>query len=518
MIALLSVVLFLYQCQEKGSRGNGHDIKLPEITENLDIEQVAESITQGVGLVSDSYIGNSDEKVFVFEEMHLSISGQIEIAIMLNRLYRDFNVAAIGLEGEFFPVKRLNAGWFYRLGGNSSPLLLREVAVTNLQEGEINSSEFLAMAHPEVLVFGIEDGNEYKVDLSESSNQAPMIYLFGIAAKSSNQSHQRRFNQLLEKNKVNEAISFFLDLNPFTKEKYKKMTTENVLSAEEFLALCMEIKEKAESENIELGAEAKRGMKEAIEFFKMASQRSNTMVANTITHPAKYCSMIIGAAHTKKVVEHLKEAGHSFVVISPLSLKKSARDGELTYASFKKKMNRLTVDTLVLGQILDNKKPQTVLNEYWFQTKTELYLATLLMVDAVRKGVPPPYNSVQEQLKNFERIKIDFKKVDVIEGGVLIPVNVKKNNAQWEPIWINAADIGAINNMDHEMDLEDRLFMALKNVQKQNESQNNVIIFGEQEEFDIDKMDQVIELKSLSNSVLAAISKSENAIRTFSWI
>ena len=78
----------------------------------VSITALANAISADVGKVSTSESGVLEKKVIVFEENHASRAGQIEIAIMLNRLHKNGSkvIALEGLEAR----KKLDTSWFHR--------------------------------------------------------------------------------------------------------------------------------------------------------------------------------------------------------------------------------------------------------------------------------------------------------------------------------------------------------------------------------------------------------------------
>ena len=331
-----------------------------ETTVDIDIQKVAEAIVKDAGHISSKHEGNSGKNIFVFEETHNSVSGQVEIAIMLNRLVKDFGINNVALEGEFTSVGQLKPDWYHKMLPDAGTTKT-EFALQTLQEGEINSAEFISLVYPNAYVFGIEDEKEYSLDISEEAQGAVNVYLFGIVATDITQGEYNRFEQLMKDNNIEEALEYLFGLNAFTKEKYEQMTSEKILSAEESIVVYEEIKRKAEAVNAQIDYKYKKGMDEILAFFKMASKRSHTMVDNAFAHAtADNYSLIIGAAHTQEIEKLLKEKNHSYVVITPLSLKNKNKEGDLAMVSYKRKMDRLSVDTLLLGKLLSgDKKAQT---------------------------------------------------------------------------------------------------------------------------------------------------------------
>jgi len=69
----------------------------------------------------------------IFEETHISTLGQIELALMLYRLYRDQGMRHIALEG-YLEGSKLDVKWFHDRAFN--PTSKRRVATRLLAQGE----------------------------------------------------------------------------------------------------------------------------------------------------------------------------------------------------------------------------------------------------------------------------------------------------------------------------------------------------------------------------------------------
>jgi hypothetical protein len=82
-------------------------------------------------------------------------------------------------------------------------------------------------------------------------------------------------------------------------------------------------------------------MENEIHFFETASQRSVTMVNNALQLPGTIAgapeAMIIGAAHSAKVTELLKQRNVSFALIQPVDLKTD--QGSMSGNDYERKTN-----------------------------------------------------------------------------------------------------------------------------------------------------------------------------------
>src|SRR5205814_8797292 len=104
--------------------------------------------------------------------------------------------------------------------------------------------------------------------------------------------------------------------------------------------------------------QAEAGFREDLNFYQTASRRSCTIVKNTLammdaTSNAPV-ALLIGAAHTPKVVELIKAAQLSYAVISPLDLVAPTKAPGLTVPMYDRKSKAKSVDERgMLGALLD---------------------------------------------------------------------------------------------------------------------------------------------------------------------
>jgi hypothetical protein len=99
--------------------------------------------------------------IFVFEEVHTSRVGQLQIATMLVRLHDKDGLKKVGLEGSIWSGHPLDSSWYHTIGGDAARPIKEDVAVRMVAGGDISSSEFIAMLFPDVQVYGIEDAGQY---------------------------------------------------------------------------------------------------------------------------------------------------------------------------------------------------------------------------------------------------------------------------------------------------------------------------------------------------------------------
>ena len=161
----------------------------------LNVVEAANRAVVDVGKVGETASKGKKGPVFVFAEYHTSRVGQLQIAIMLLRLYELYGVKTIGLEGAMQSTKPLNGQWFHTAGGPTAKSFREDVAVRMVAEGEISTAEFMTLLFSDVETYGIELPAEYDVKL-EVKGSAQIHYLLAIAEQSLTQADIRRINEL----------------------------------------------------------------------------------------------------------------------------------------------------------------------------------------------------------------------------------------------------------------------------------------------------------------------------------
>jgi hypothetical protein len=394
------------------------------------ITQIAAEVGKGVGKIIASGQGSKNRTIYVFEEKHDSRIGQLEIALMLWRLQKNQGLRQISLEGAFAADGDLPAKWFHDLTGSATAQQTgRETALSLLREGEINSAEFIALAQPAVHVKGNEIKSEYNVEPSKTNSA--LGYLVGIAEKSLTPSDARRVNDLIGAKNIEEALKVIFSNDPWSKDRYQKLYGDNIASTEESVAILREIDKKAKDLGINLASQQEVGFNEDLNFYQTASKRSCTIVKNTLAMmdatSAAPMALIIGAAHTPKVVELIKAAQFNYVVISPLSLVTPTTASKMTGPMYSRKSNLKSIDDeRMLGALLDGrKKPPTVLWKKWFQSKAEIYASTDLIVAAAARKEQIPSDVIRKELQPLQAIEIDWSSIKISKEGNQVRVIYK---------------------------------------------------------------------------------------------
>jgi hypothetical protein len=126
-------------------------------------------------------------------------------------------------------------------------------------------------------------------------------------------------------------------------------------------------------------------------------------------------ALLIGAAHTEKVVELVKAANVSYAVLSPLSLVESPKVGKLTGPMYQRKMDAKSIDDAgMLGALLDGrKKLPAVLGKQWFKSKAAIYTAIDRIVEVAARDSRLPSDELKAALQLMPSITIDWSSLKI---------------------------------------------------------------------------------------------------------
>lgn len=491
-----SVVLFFFLagcCMLNANHGAS-----PGAGEPANVKKIATSICKDVCIVTKTFEGSKEVPVLIFEENHVSRQGQIQQAIALVRLHKQYKLKHIALEGYLKEDRKINAGWFHKAAKGMPFARKAGVAVRLLQEGEISSAEFMKLVYEDITIHPIEKESEYSVKLDNKAQTAPYIFLLKMAYSSIGPEHaprlkelQQEFNNLkgaAKEKKRKEMFEYVLSVDEWVHEKYKILTGDKALhlSTDHFLAVIRGIETQAEIRGITLTHDEKNAMKRYIDFWDGRDKASKTMVFSVKKladqKNTSIIAMIVGAAHTEKICNIMKSSGLPFAVLRPISFSLQPQPGDITASMLERKYNNLSVYSEGITKILLNalpnkahKKPQPVLEQPWFIGKAKTYLYIDQIVHRVlaggggRKGNVPPFGFSPNQFSD-PWLSINPNRISVIkdkngkDSAVLIPVVFNPGNSQKRTtIWVKAAKRdGAVTGGDREI-VEVMLKQALEN-------------------------------------------------------
>ncbi len=342
------------------------------------VEELAAAVTQDVGVILQVIPG--DERViFLFEERHDSALVQVEIAIMLNRLYADYGLRHIGLEGLAKSEGPLDCSWAHRPPPYhpGQPIGSREdVIVQTLQDGEISAAEMMGLIYEDVVVDGIDDAALYAIPApSGEAWSAPYNYLYSIALAGMSQVERIAWQALLDQGKEWEAFQLAVSTDEFTQSVFERLEDEvDYAPAEELIQLFAELRGKAEEVGAELAEGVAQGLDECEEYLGVVSERSAALAENMLelaaAHPGAPLAMQVGAMHTDRVAEVLAAGGATVVVVRTQAQAEGSEAGLLDPEAYRRKQQGLSVDPDGwLGSFLDGRtKPPPVSREDWYKT------------------------------------------------------------------------------------------------------------------------------------------------------
>lgn len=320
------------------------------------IKIIANSVCKEVGLVGNTFRGKKGAPIMIMEEFHNSRSIQIQNAIALVRLYSKHGLRDIALEGYLKDGTKIVTDWYYKAARKDTRARI-EVAVRLLEEGEINSAEFLKLAYEDVSLHPIEISEEYNVEIEENAQSAPLLCLLKIAQNSLTQEHlsevQRLGNETnkLEgerrQEKLREYLNYILSADPWVKKTADTIRSKDFFTKvplEKHVTIMEEIKRRAEVKSVNLKPDEVSALDKYIAFSRGRANANHTMVDATLNVADRkgvpIVAMIIGCAHTQKICELLKEEKRSYAVITPMTLKNADKRGDLDYEMFEKKYRK----------------------------------------------------------------------------------------------------------------------------------------------------------------------------------
>ena len=334
--SLLALILLTASaCATTAGPGVGSTRALP------DLATLGAELTRGVGAVQAASASGPGQKraVVVFEERHASITGQVEIAIMLLRLrYRGGSL--VGLEGA--PAgERVRAPWRTRATTRDAQAERIEVALQLLQDGEINAAEFLVLVDDDMDVRGLEAPDLYAVDL-DVPGWPEAGYLLRLAENAVPQSEASRLAELAAQGRTADVSAKLLEADPWVSARWEEMKRWDT-PVEEVASRLRLVRARAEARRVKVEEDLRRDFDLSLRFFEVAARRSEVMVASLSSRLAAtadpLAGMIVGAAHGRGVRAALERAGLAVLSIRPASFSSSA--GQLSPRAYERKRRGL---------------------------------------------------------------------------------------------------------------------------------------------------------------------------------
>ena len=414
----------------------GEDVKTdiepePDSSEPmLSLKEIADRISEDVGKVVFVWEGDSEGAVFVFEEQHNSILGQVEIAVMFNRLYEDHGVRHIGLEGLAAEDGILDLSWAH-YGENynpSEPISVREDVLSYMAfDGILNSAELIGLIYFDIHVHGIDDALLYAIPKTGVDFNSPLYYLYGISLQSMSDADYTAWEALYSQGMEIEAFEFAMSTDEYTSQTYERLlSSANALSAEESYSLMEEIQIKVSEANANLSDEQTANMENFKEYLLVVSQRSTKMAENALfvleSNPEALIPISVGFMHTDRIAEMLEEAEVSYVIIQAKSLAEENNEGFFTEESYIRLEQGLSPSPDgSLGALLEGRRKAPCQSQK-SETKLEFYMRI-----ALKTGMKKLYEEGLEEYSCQEEGKPKCS----VKFGKWVPSNIKSPNVQY---------------------------------------------------------------------------------------
>jgi hypothetical protein len=397
-------------------------------------------VSAGVGKVGDVKAGADGRRIYVLEEKHTSVLGQIEIALMLLRLHEQQGLRHILLEGLTKDKKFPDTQWFRRIGGPADDDVRNQILVGLLRDGELSAVELIALAFPDVVVTAADDPAGYAFELTRRGGAAGTVYLYKIGLKAARPADYPRIEQLARQKKFQELIEYVTSLDGWAKQRYGQLKNDDggTMSVEQLLSMTQEIEDHANSVGAAITDDERSAMSEAKAFFKAAKDRSGSMVQTALGMDKSVTSMAmnIGAAHTEGVLRQLAEAKATYGLLTPASLSQNLDNGELSYEAYELKGKKQSVAWYGLGSLLDGrKKPPPAIDEPWLISDS---YARAAMIFIVRDLDDPnfPSEGLRKKVDALDQVKVDWDSIKRTKGTDDVRVKISLNgNKGAEVIW-----------------------------------------------------------------------------------
>ena len=343
-----------------------------------------------------------------------------------------------------------------------------------LAEGEISEVEFLAMLFPDVQAFGTEVASLYDTELTTQGNPS-IDYLLAIAEKRLSQDDIRKVNTMIARKQQKEALDYMLTADPWTRQQYEaiKASSSDHAGSESLEAMkqrLVAIQAKAAEVDATVEAATRADAAAEMRFLDAGIKRSDVMTKRVLTetNPGQPVAMVIGAAHTKGVMDQLRAAGVSFVLLTPKAL--NPKYGSLSTDQFERKNKGLwaRVSPGTLGQLLNPtppvrqtknsgiRKPPPIIGTASARSYANATLAGMLIALAARdkKRVP---DDVWDQIGSLPEVVINRPSFAVLGDDVVFSMMLTKTDGTKTTVW---ARVGSADTPTAARSLENKLLQA----------------------------------------------------------
>lgn len=425
-----------------------------------DAAGLARDISAGVGAVQRSVLEGAKGPVVVFEEYHTSRVGQLQIAVMLLRLYERHGLRVIGLEGAFQRPQPLDAAWFHQAGAVAGQRFSEDTAVRMLAEGEIGAAEFMVMAFPQAQVRGLEKEDEYRVR-PDSEGMPILIYLMKIAEKKLTPADIRKVNTLITEKKEEAALEYIKNADPWVRRQFDLFARKDI-SIPDLAKQVREIQDEAKRLSVEVEPQERESLEKTLHFYETASLRSTTMtnylVSLLATQAASPVAMIIGAGHSKEVMEQLQQQSVSCALVRPIAFNPTSASLSLEEFDRKNDLKWARMAEGTLGRLLNGqRRPPTVIETPTARSYASAYMAVMVVSEAVRGGKRVP-DDVRSQLAGLPGLRIDFGSFTQDGYDVVFRMWLTGTDKREKELWVRA---GTTDTPEKAKSLEQKLLQAI---------------------------------------------------------
>ncbi len=227
------------------------------------------------------------------------------------------------------------------------------------------------------------------------------------------------------------------------------------------------IQSKADTLSVQIEPTAKRELQSLITFYGLRAKSSDTMVSSVLrlnsTNPRLPMAMVIGAAHTEKVVSLLTKQNVAFAVIRSRDLNPEV--GSLSMEQFDKKHKGQWVWAApgTLGKLLNGEvNPPPISQTASGRSFGIMSLASLLIADAGRANKPLP-DVLWDELSKLPEIRIDKGSFSKDGYDVIFRAWLKGVDGKEKEVW---ARVGTTTNPADTRDVELKLLDADKKLSR----------------------------------------------------
>ena len=363
-----------------------------------EVDEVARTISVGVGVVGAKSATGKGTAVIVFEEDHGSISGQIEQALMLTRLRDKFGLREVVLEGYSGSGLEASARKVREAVAGRSNSSIERIAATLVREGELSAAEFMSIAYPDVRIVkgesaGGATSGEREQTVDFFMNSRPLLALIAVEHQALKGPEVDRFLSSLKalfpvdsSSKAESLIKLceaVIEKDPWTRSRNEILfpNGRTIVPIEQELTAIREIR--AESNKLPQSVAALAKSAEVFErFLQGRRQASAELVKSSVERAANggrpVVALVVGAAHTAGVSGLLADAKVPYAVLRSASLG-SPRDVRLPSRSYDRKLLGLSASGALAGAleiafpVATRHKPAPVLEQDCLSAKVEMY-------------------------------------------------------------------------------------------------------------------------------------------------